>query len=215
MLAGTVTPFIVGPCQSEAGILTARDGFLKAAREFCHTLRLAPWPRRSADRLYRTGAFLASITKRTSTHMVTLTKAISGGLVPILAPLMTDRIYETVFMWLKRSVAYTSTFSGKRHARAGWIWGTRNVVKNENIASFRCDLPRQRLTAALSGYEMVKGVGGLGMLNSIQFEAPKSIQLRRGLQTFKTTHTGMFGLRDHDASVPDSDSQHRCAEITS
>jgi ornithine--oxo-acid transaminase len=43
--------------------------------------------------------------------MVVLAKALSGGLVPVGAVLMTDRVYTSVYSSLKRAIVHTSTFS--------------------------------------------------------------------------------------------------------
>ena len=42
---------------------------------------------------------------------IVLAKALSGGLIPVSAMLMTDKIYESVFTSWKRSIVQTSTFS--------------------------------------------------------------------------------------------------------
>ena len=50
-----------------------------------------------------------------------MAKALSGGLVPSGAVLMTDAIYESVYHSLKRAIVHTSTFSENGLAmRAGW-----------------------------------------------------------------------------------------------
>ena len=43
--------------------------------------------------------------------MVVLAKALSGGLAPCSAVLMTDAIYHSVYDSLKRAIVHTSTFS--------------------------------------------------------------------------------------------------------
>ena len=54
-------------------------------------------------------------------------------------------------------------------------------------------LLRQSLTAAISGYEMVAEVRGLGMLNGIEFRRPETWQLRVPFEAFRKIHEGMFG----------------------
>jgi ornithine--oxo-acid transaminase len=63
---------------------------------------------------------------------------------------------------------------------------------------------RQRLREALSGFEMVKEVRGIGLLNGIEFAAPRRLSLRAPFEVFRKIHPGMLGqvivmrlLRDH------------------
>ena len=61
--------------------------------------------------MYRTGTFLAAHQFDVQPDMVVLAKALSGGLMPVSAVLMTDKIYRSVYSSLKRSIVHTSTFS--------------------------------------------------------------------------------------------------------
>jgi ornithine--oxo-acid transaminase len=61
--------------------------------------------------MYRTGRFLAAHHYGVEPDMVILAKALSGGLIPCSAVLMSDRVYEAVYDSLKRAIVHTSTFS--------------------------------------------------------------------------------------------------------
>ncbi len=199
--------YVVEPLQSEAGIVVAPDGYLKSAGDLCHKYDSLFVLDEVQTGMYRTGKFLASQHYAcVDADMVVLAKALSGGLIPVSALLMTDRIYEAVFTSLKRSIVHTSTFSENAMSmRAGLA--TLEVLERERLgerALAMGELMRERLTAALSGYEMVKGVVGLGLLNGIQFQVPRSMSLRVGYEAFKAIHPGMFGqvvvmrlFRDH------------------
>ncbi len=52
---------------------------------------------------------------------------------------------------------------------------------------------RQRLHEVLSNYEMVKEIRGVGLLNGIEFTAPRKISLRIPFEAFMKIHPGMFG----------------------
>ena len=94
--------------------------------------------------------------------MIVLAKALSGGLIPVSALLMTDKSSESVFTSLKRSIVQTSTFSENGMSmRAGLA--TLGVLEEENLGDRAWAmglLLGERLLAARSGYEMVKGVVG-------------------------------------------------------
>lgn len=109
--------------------------------------------------------------------MAILAKALSGGLIPSGAVLMSGEIYESVYGSLRRSIVHTSTFGENGPAmRAGLA--TLDVLERnrlgERAAGAGYEL-RRRLTTALSGYEMVKEVRGMGMLSGIEFTAPRRV----------------------------------------
>ena len=102
--------------------------------------------------LGRTGRFLASHHYGLDPDMVILAKALSGGLVPVGAVLMTDPIYESVYHSLGRAIVHTSTYSENGLAmRAGLA--TLEVLESESLAE-RAFIQgaefRARLTEALA-----------------------------------------------------------------
>jgi ornithine--oxo-acid transaminase len=127
--------------------------------------------------------------------MVILAKALSGGLVPVSAVLMTDKIYASVYDSLKRSIVHTSTFGeNSLSMRAGLA--TLDVLEKEALGPRALAVGeevRSRLREALSGYEMVQEVRGLGMLSGIVFRAPKQLRLRLAFESFRHIHPAMFG----------------------
>jgi ornithine--oxo-acid transaminase len=73
---------------------------------------------------------------------------------------------------------------------------TLDVLDQENLgerALVMGEILRERLRDALSGYEMVREVRGMGMLSGIEFQAPKQLRLRAPFEAFRHIHHGMFG----------------------
>lgn len=145
--------------------------------------------------LYRTGRFLAAHNFSTEPDMVVLAKALSGGLIPSGALLMSEAVYEPVYGSLQRSIIHTSTFGENSLAmRAGLA--TIEVLERERLgerAAAAGEYLRERLRHALGNYEMVKEIRGLGLLNGIEFTAPRSLRLRIPFESFARIHPGMFG----------------------
>ena len=203
--------FVVEALQSEAGIRLPDAGYLRAARELCTRYGAMLVVDEVQTGMFRTGRFLASQHFNTAAgpvdpDMVILAKALSGGLVPVGAILMTDKVYSSVFDSLKRSMVHASTFSeNSLSMRAGLA--TLDVLEAENLgerALAMGDYLRGRLREELSGYEMIKDVRGAGLLSGIEFQAPKSMSLRVPFEAFRMIHAGMFGqvlvmrlFRDH------------------
>jgi ornithine--oxo-acid transaminase len=187
--------FIVEPIQAEAGIKLPPSGYLESAQALCRRYGSLLVLDEVQTGMYRTGAFLASERYRTDPDMVVLAKALSGGLIPCGAVLMSDEIYDSVYGSLRRAIVHTSTFSENALAmRAGLA--TLQVLEEERLGERAVRMGeylRDRLQHALSGYEMVKEVRGAGLLNGIEFTAPGKLLLRVPFEAFMKIHPGMFG----------------------
>ncbi len=82
--------------------------------------------------LCRTGPFLAAQHFDLEPDMVVLAKALSGGLIPNGAVLLTDAVYRSVYGSLARAFVHTSTFSENGLAmRAGLA--TLDVLDEERL----------------------------------------------------------------------------------
>lgn len=195
------------PIQAEAGIRLPEPAYLKTAQELCRRYGTLLVLDEVQTGMYRTGRFLASHDYGVEPDMVVLAKALSGGLVPVAALLTTDEIYRSVYGSLKRSIIHTSTFSENGLSmRAGLA--TMDVLEQEGLGPRAIVLGeslRERLRAALADYEMVKDVRGAGLLNGIEFVAPRKLALRVPFEAFMAIHPGMFGqivvmrlFRDHN-----------------
>ena len=187
--------FVVEPLQSEAGIHLAPDGYLKTAQELCRRNGTLFVLDEVQTGMFRTGPFLAGHDHGVQPDMVVLAKALSGGLVPVSATLMTDAVYESVYSSLRRAIVHTSTYSeNSLSMRAGLA--TLDVLEKHELgkrASILGDLLRSRLRDALSPYEMVKEVRGMGMLSGIEFQSPSKLALKIPFESFRAIHPAMFG----------------------
>jgi ornithine--oxo-acid transaminase len=187
--------FIVEPVQAEGGIRIPQDEYLKDAQDLCHRYGTLFVLDEVQTGMYRTGRFLAAHHFAVQPDMVVLAKALSGGLVPIGAVLMSEEVYESVYTSLKRAIVHTSTYSENGLAMRAGI-ATLEVLEREQLgprAAVMGDELRQKLRQALAGYEMVKEIRGIGLLSGIEFQAPSRIALRMPYEAFRHIHGGMFG----------------------
>jgi ornithine--oxo-acid transaminase len=187
--------FIVEPIQSEAGIRLPGPEYLKAAQALCRRFGTLFVLDEVQTGMYRTGPFLAAEHFALDPDMVIMAKALSGGLIPVGAVLMSDAVYESVYDSLKHAIVHASTFSeNSLSMRAGLA--TIQVLERYGLGGRASEMGsklRQRLSTALSGYEMVKEVRGAGMLSGIEFTAPRRLKLRVPFEAFRRIHSGMFG----------------------
>ncbi len=187
--------FVVEPVQSEAGIRMPSRDYLKVAQELCHRYGSLFVLDEVQTGMYRTGTFLAAHQFDVRPDIVILAKALSGGLMPVSAVLMTDEVYRGVYSSLRRAIVHTSTFSeNSLSMRAGLA--TLDVLEKENLGQRAMQLGeefRAKLRVELAPFEMVKEVRGMGLLSGIEFTAPRKLSLRAPFEAFRRIHPAMFG----------------------
>ena len=187
--------FIAEPIQSEAGVHIPGEDYFRAAQVLCRRYGTLLVLDEVQTGLYRTGPFLAAHRWGLDPDMVVLAKALSGGLIPSGAVLMSDKVYQSVYSSLGRAIVHTSTFSENGLAmRAGLA--ALAALDEEQLgprAKFLGEYLRERLSTALAGYEMVAEVRGAGLLNGIEFRAPSTLKLKLAFEAFRAVHEGMFG----------------------
>jgi ornithine--oxo-acid transaminase len=193
--SGKFAAYIVEPVQGEAGICLPPEDYLAEAQRLCRKHGTLLVLDEVQTGLYRTGKFLAGQHYGVTPDMVIVAKALSGGVVPSGAVLMTDAIYESVYNSLRRAIVHTSTYSENSLAmRAGLA--TLRVLEDEKLGERAEEMGaelRAELRDALAEFEMVREVRGLGMFSGIEFQSPKSLRLKLPFETFRKIHAGMFG----------------------
>ncbi len=186
---------LLEPMQGEAGICIPPEDYLREAERLCRRHGTLLVLDEVQTGLGRTGKFLAAQHYGVQPDIVVLAKALSGGLVPVGAVLMTEEIYEAVYGSLKRSIIHTSTYGENALAmRAGLA--TLEVIEQEKLAERALTLGstlREKLKVALEHYEMVREVRGQGLFCGIEFQAPRRLRLRASFEAFKAIHPGLFG----------------------
>jgi ornithine--oxo-acid transaminase len=187
--------FIVEPVQAEGGIRLPEPHYLESAQQLCRRHGALLVLDEVQTGMYRTGPFLAAHRYRVQPDIVVLAKALSGGLMPVGAVLMSEAVSDSVFSSLGRAFVHASTFGeNSLSMRAGLA--TLDVLQQERLGERAETLGnelRRRLSEALAPYEMVKAVRGAGMLSGIEFQAPQHMRLRLPFEAFRRIHPAMFG----------------------
>jgi len=195
LASGRFAALILEPIQGEGGVRVPQPEYLRSAQTLCRRFGTLFVLDEVQTGMYRTGRFLAAHHFDVEPDMVALAKALSGGLIPSGALLMSDAVYDSVYSSLDRAIVHTSTYSENSLAmRAGLA--ALDVLERERLgerALAAGEYLRQRLRAVLSPYEMVKEVRGAGLLNGIEFQAPEKLRLRVPFEAFMQIHAGMFG----------------------
>ncbi|MBV8453320.1 MAG: aspartate aminotransferase family protein [Deltaproteobacteria bacterium] len=186
---------ILEPIQVEGGIRIPSPEYLRQAEALCRRYGTLFVLDEVQTGMYRTGPFLAAHHFGLEPDMVVMAKALSGGLIPVAAVLMSDEVNGSVYSSLKRAIVHTSTYSENALAmRAGLA--TLDVLEAERAGERAVrtgNWLRSRLTARLSGYEMVRDIRGIGMLTGVEFQPSKKLRLRLPFEAFARIHPAMFG----------------------
>jgi ornithine--oxo-acid transaminase len=187
--------FVLEPIQGEAGVVVPPKEYFSTVQDLCdryHTLFVLDEVQTG---LYRTGPFLAAHHFGVKPDMVVLAKALSGGLVPCSAVLMSDAVCSSVYSSLKRALIHTSTFGENSLAmRAGLA--TLDILEDERLgdrATAAGAYLRGALNERLTRFEMVGEIRGLGMFNAVHFKPPRSFKLRLAFESIAKIHPAIFG----------------------
>lgn len=202
-----IAAFLVEPIQAEAGICVPENNYLLQAQKLCQRYGTLFVLDEVQTGMFRTGPFLAFQHWNLAPDMVILAKALSGGLIPVGAVLMTDEVYDAVYGSLRRAIIHTSTFGENNLAmRAGLA--TLKVLTEEKLGQNtqeRGQQLRDGLNQIGKDYEMIAQVRGMGLLCGVSFQAPSGLLLRGSFEAFRKIHPALFGqmlvrhmfLREH------------------
>ncbi|HWD76627.1 MAG TPA: aminotransferase class III-fold pyridoxal phosphate-dependent enzyme [Solirubrobacteraceae bacterium] len=202
---GDVAAFIVEPVQGK-GVFLPPDGYLEQAQDLCHRAQALLIVDEVQTGLGRTGRFLALEHWGIEPDLVPISKALSGGYVPVGALLASRNVFNATFDSMERSVVHGSTFGGGDLAAAAAlatlrvIDDERLVERAERLGTLLLDLTRP----LVERFEIVREVRGLGMMWGIELCAPSGRAGRRLWEAIERRQPGLFAqmitvplFRDH------------------
>ena len=163
--------FIVEPIQGEAGIIIPPDGYLKAAREACDRVGALLIFDEVQTGFGRTGYVFGADHEGVSPDLMTLAKAIGGGIMPLGVCMGRREIWDSVYS--ANPLSHTSTFGGNPLACAAGLAALR-VLKDENLVVRSARLG-ERLKLGLVDVgvrhpDMIKEVRGRGLMVGLEFQ---------------------------------------------
>ena len=208
---GDVAAFIVEPIQGK-GVNLPAPGYLADAARLCRRHGALFIADEVQTGLGRTGRFLAIDAEGgVEPDMVLVSKALSGGYVPIGAVLMRRSVYEKVFSSLERAVIHGSTFAkGGLAMVAGLatlsVMDDEKLVENsERMGAMLC----QGLEAMRPRFEFIKAVRQRGLMIGIEFGEPKSFG---GKAAWAMMHKMDKSLFPQAITIPLLDEHHILAQ---
>jgi ornithine--oxo-acid transaminase len=190
---GNVAALIVEPVQGK-GVQLPPDGYLTAAQRLCRESGALFVCDEVQTGVGRTGRFLALEHWDLAPDMICLAKALSGGLVPIGALLVSRNAFDCVFDGMERAVRHGSTFGGNDLAAAAALATLRVLERDEIVAhAERMGALLLDLTTPLvERHEVVRDVRGLGLMWAIELGPPAGGAGRALFRAVERLQPGLF-----------------------
>ena len=188
-----VAAFVVEPIQGK-GVYCATPEYWRAAQALCRrhgTLLVADEVQTG---LGRTGKFFCHEHWGLEPDIITISKALSGGFVPIGAMLTSDKVFSSVHDSMEDALKHSSTFGRNQLAMVAGL-ATLAAFDDEDILARAertgADL-EAKLRALAARYDLIHDIRGLGLMIGIEFGEPAGRASSRRFRTLERLRTGMF-----------------------
>ena len=191
---GDVAALVCEPIQGK-GVYVPSAGFFQAAKKLLQKHGALLILDEVQTGLGRTGKFLAlEHEEGIEPDMVTVAKALSGGMIPVGAVLMTRKVHEGTFDRMDRCIVHGSTFYQNDLAMAAGL-ATLEVLDSEGLienAARMGELLRSRLEALREKHPVIAEVRGRGLMVAIEFKPTGKLMDRMKWAVLDKIEQGLF-----------------------
>lgn len=166
---GNTACIIVEPIQGEGGIVIPPDGYLTALREACEKHGALLILDEVQTLLGRTGYWFGANHEGVSPDIMTMAKALGGGVMPIGTISGREEIWDAVYR--DNPLSHTSTFGGNNLACAAGLAAIQ-VVEDEGLVERSREVGKlmvEGLRSASAGSDLVAEVRGRGLMIGLEF----------------------------------------------
>ena len=188
-----VAAFIVEPIQGK-GVYIPADTYLPEAQRLCRKYGTLFICDEVQVGMGRTGRFLCCEHWGLEPDIVTLSKSLGGGYMPVSATITRRTIHDATFNRLERCQVHSTTFGQNELAMAAGL-ATLYVLEEEGLiahAAMTGEKLLKRLASLQERYEVIGDVRGKGLMIGIEFKAPRSLKLRAAWTAAETAQKGLF-----------------------
>jgi ornithine--oxo-acid transaminase len=188
-----VAAFVVEPIQGK-GVYIPADDYLPEAQRLCRKYGTLFVCDEVQVGMGRTGRFLCCEHWNLEPDIVTLSKSLGGGYVPVSATITRRRIHDATFSRLDRCQVHSTTFGQNELAMAAGL-AALHVMDEERLTERAATMGEKLLrglAALQQRYEMIADVRGKGLMIGIEFKAPRPLGLRAAWTVAETARRGLF-----------------------
>jgi acetylornithine/succinyldiaminopimelate/putrescine aminotransferase len=188
-----VAAFVVEPIQGK-GVNVAPASYWDAVSELCRrhgTLLVADEVQTG---LGRTGKLWAYEHWGLVPDIITTSKALSGGYVPVGAMICSTEVSDRVYSSMERALVHSSTFKNNTLAMVAGL-ATLQTIDDENLvdrARITGDAFTKGLAPLVERYELFHLVRGEGLMVGLVFGEPSSGAMRARYRMLELAHKGLF-----------------------
>lgn len=190
---GDVAAFIVEPVQGK-GVHIPDVDYLRRAGEACSRAKALLIVDEIQTGFGRTGRMFACEHFGVVPDVLVVAKALTNGVTPVSAVLTKRWIHSAVFPSMAQCSRIQTTFGMNDIGMAAGL-ATLHAMGEERVverAERMGGLLVGRLREALSSFEMVKEVRGLGLMVGVEFRPPRSLGLRAGWELLHKLDQSLF-----------------------
>lgn len=191
---GDVAGFVVEPVQGK-GVNIPSPGYLSEASRLCHRHGALFIADEVQTGVGRTGSFLAIDQEGdVEPDIVVMSKALSGGFVPVGAVLTTTAVWNKVFSRMDRAIVHSSTFHMSALAMTAGL-ATLAVYDDEKLDRRAVEIGgalRDGLEKLQSKCEFIKCIRQRGLMIGIEFAKPQSVTLKVAWNMIHAIDSNLF-----------------------
>ncbi len=190
---GDVAAFVVEPIQGK-GVHVAPTEYWQEVQALCRRYGTLLVTDEVQTGLGRTGRFFCHEHWGLEPDIITVSKALSGGFIPVGAMLTTEKIFMSVFSSMDRAMVHSSTFGRNQLAMVAGL-ATLDAIDEEGIvqrAETTGESFKTKLGPLVEKYEMFHEVRGLGLMIGLEFGPPETPKLRRRWNALERIRPALF-----------------------
>jgi len=190
---GDVAALVIELIQGK-GVHMAGDEYWSGAQSLCRqhgTLFVADEVQTG---LGRTGKMWAYEHYGLAPDIITVSKALSGGYVPVGATLCSAEVFDRVYSKMERAVVHSTTFGRNQLAMVAGL-ATLRTLEDERVvdrARTTGEAFFEALAPLVERYELFKDVRGKGLMIGLEFGEPASLRLKSRWRMLESARKGLF-----------------------
>jgi len=188
-----VAAYLVEPIQGK-GVHLATPEYWSAVQTLCRSYGTLLICDEVQTGLGRTGRMWAHEHYGLVPDIITVSKALSGGYIPVGAMISSTAISDSIYSSMERAVVHSSTFKNNQLAMVAGL-ATLSVLDDEALvdrARTTGEAFERALAPLLERHEVFHAVRGKGLMIGLVFGPPSAKGARTRFKLLEAAHKGLF-----------------------